>query len=400
MKRFRRSALTALSMIAGTTAAGAASAQTYCGSAPGGGWNAPNGAIVFEVGTPNKDVILGVIEALGETRSHTMLSHGASGWALHNTLNTTPEMLNPNVFQTCKQPLTASMLQYGQPGARDVTQGGMYEFLYGGSDPATSLTYQQSVAWSLTPLGYLPLVTPAGANVLNWEWDNVAYTTPTDNGNPMFQLMNDSGQPLVYSLHQFLNSGGVPNGNSTIGASGDLNGGTVCSTLAAYLEAKSGYTPTTPFSYTNRAQVEQAAENLFNGIIQSVVDDGTDDFVTSCLANSCPFFPGCTAAIAPLLPPDIAPAFATFGGCCNFDGGQALRANMASQVANCMGSNQCADNNQADWEWVADYETPTSITPDRMAGVGPNHVGASIWAWDVANPVQWNAGGNVYGCWD
>jgi hypothetical protein len=375
-----------------------ARAQTYCGSSPGDqAWNAPNGAIVFSVGDSN-DIIGNVLHNLGELRSHTMMSHGASGWALHNTMKM-PSMsdLDANVFNFCGAPIDGSKLQYGYPGARDITQGAMWQFLFNQGSTPLAVWYQETFAPGTQ------YVTTAGANVLDWEWNSAPYRSVSDGNNVMFQLLNDSGTDLVYSLPQFMNAGMIPWGNSAI-PSGDPNGGTVCSTLAAYIEAKAGYAPTTPYWYTNRAQIQNAAIALVYGIADMVAQNGIANVAFDCVANSCGInFCAATAlpAILPLLPAVPPEVIATLSAatCCNFDNGNALRVNIGSQVANCMAANQCGYGNGSLWQWFANYTYPSSITPDRMGGWGV-HSGASIWAYSGSYAVQWNAPGSVYGCWD
>ena len=43
--------------------------------------------------------------------------------------------------------------------------------------------------------------------------------------------------------------------------------------------------------------------------------------------------------------------------------------------------------------------TATSISPDRIGGWGVHPIASTLWASDYSHQLQWNSGGNVYGCW-
>jgi hypothetical protein len=378
------------------------------GQVNGLGWNAPDGALVLTKMTPGRDAILAVIAALGENYSHTMLSHGATGWASHNTAKVPgPADLNPNIMM-CRDVLSGDVLKYGHPGAREIRQGAMWGFLYADSEnPPTQLTYQQTLGcWFPYPGARFPIcgVTPSGAEVTAWERLRAPKrAVPDGHGGTMYQILNDNGKDLVYSFYQYMDAGTIPYGNSA----SEPNGGTVCSTYAAYLEAKAGLTPTNPFTYSH-AQLQAAANALRSNIYDSLNQDTTVSAILGCLADSCWFPPGCiqfgwatAAPFVPLLPPDFAGVALGMGGCCNFDNGNALKWNIANQVANCMGVDRCDYGGQDAWMQVYNNPSaqPKSITPDRIGGWGPNHTGASIWSYDIAHPVQWNGPGNVYGCW-
>lgn len=49
------------------------------------------------------------------------------------------------------------------------------------------------------------------------------------------------------------------------------------------------------------------------------------------------------------------------------------------------------------WQTTANTATATSVSPDRVVGRG--HSGGGPWAGKAENPVLWNSGGSVYGCW-
>ena len=99
-----------------------------CGSTAAG-WNAPKGALVASRG---KGPVTAVIDAIGEWRTHIMMSHGPGQYVTHST------MFSPgtNGWPTyCSTPIKANELEHGYPGTSQSNQGAIYQFLYGGGGP-------------------------------------------------------------------------------------------------------------------------------------------------------------------------------------------------------------------------------------------------------------------------
>jgi hypothetical protein len=75
--------------------------------------------------------------------------------------------------------------------------------------------------------------------------------------------------------------------------------------------------------------------------------------------------------------------------------------NAGNQVANCMSANRCDSSDGNIWKGVRDNPSATasSISPDRIGGWGVHPISTTLWAPDYSHQLQWNSGGNVYGCW-
>src|SRR5262249_12740171 len=93
----------------------AAATPVACGSVSNG-WDAPLGAAVFTTGSGPIDAVIG---AIGEFRSHSMLSHGPGGWVSHATMKTPDQNGWP---QVCGQPINPGQLASGSPGVEQVDQ--------------------------------------------------------------------------------------------------------------------------------------------------------------------------------------------------------------------------------------------------------------------------------------
>ena len=125
---YARAAAAAFTLALGSAWPARANAETVCGSVAAS-WNVPPGAAVFSRGTgPVRDVI----DAIGESRSHSMLSHGPGNGASHATM--LPPAINDYstpITGVCTQPLNAAKLRDGYPGASMMDAGGLYTSLYG-----------------------------------------------------------------------------------------------------------------------------------------------------------------------------------------------------------------------------------------------------------------------------
>src|SRR5262245_16629796 len=116
-----RAAGAALMIFSGAALAGASdTSDSACGSSPSG-WHAPNGSLVLSRG--GEGPVTAVLDAVGEYRTHSMMSHGPGGEVTHET------MYSPgtNGWPTyCSTPLKVGELRDGYPGASRVNQGAIY----------------------------------------------------------------------------------------------------------------------------------------------------------------------------------------------------------------------------------------------------------------------------------
>ena len=335
---------------------GPAAADTVCGSVAAS-WNVPAGAVVF---SRSPGPVRDVIDAAGESRSHSMLSHGPGGSASHASMVTPGRNGYSSPFSGfCETPLNASQLRAGYPGASVISPGGVYTYLYLDEPGAEFVYFQEG-----DPDGSNP------GNVLqNYLWSDAPAretTSQRDRGQTLWLFLNTAQTSrLNYSLYQFRDIEGVYLGEDA------WNDGVVCSTFLARTQALTGVNVQEPFSYSNEV-IRRAAQQLHASVEQECKSSigfwGKIEVTLSCpLTNVC------------------------------------QRA--ANQVVNCMTTGECG-NTDDDWKRViADPNNgATSISPDCLGGwngcARAPEPGASIWSYDDSHLVQWNADGTQYGCWD
>jgi hypothetical protein len=319
-------------------------ASGECGSTTAS-WNAPNGAVVFNRGP---GPILNVMDAIGEYRTHSMLSHGPGNGVSHATMRTPRQRSWPGV---CSLPINTNDLQYGYPGLEQINQGGIYQYLY--ADPS-------STQW----IGY-QLGDPAQAAIVaDTAWYNypVEVDTSSIDSSQTIRRPLRNGAEVNYSLFQYRNlesSNQVP--------SNSVNNGLVCSTFLAYMHDYSGRGYVTPYTYSH-SLIAAAASQLYTGVYNAC-KQSLGWFEGAVLTVACPFYNVC--------------------------------GNAGNQVANCMSTNTCNSSNASIWQSVSNDPSTvaTSISPDRIGGWGVHPWNTTLWAPDYNHDIQWNAGGNVYGCW-
>jgi hypothetical protein len=342
-----------LMAVAAAPAALAGSSDTSssaCGSTAAG-WNAPNGALVLNRGAGGP--ITAVLDAVGEYRTHSMFSHGPGGQVTHET------MYSPgtNGWPTyCSTPLKVNELTTGYPGASRINQGAIYHYLYGGGS-LEFIAYQRS----RTSAGYDTNGEAVSSYLLSLPAQ--AVTSKQNSGQTLYRLYGPNGALLNYVLYQYRDLESVHTGG--VG----WNNGMVCSTLIAHAQYRAGLGAVNPHVY-NHSQLVTAGNALYN----SVEDE---------CGSGLGFWGGVGSTIT------------CFEGICD-DAGR--------QVRNCMAAGRCDTDSGSVWSSVAN-DTSTvarSISPDRLGGWSGHPytgTGVSVWAYDTSNTLQWNSGGNVYGCW-
>lgn len=320
-----------------------AHASGECGSTSAG-WNAPNGAAVFNRGA---GPIRSVMDAIGEYRTHSMLSHGPGGNVSHATMATPTQTSWPGV---CAKPIDGNKLQYGYPGLEQINQGAIYSYFY--ADGSTE--------WAGWQQG-----DPAQAALIGDSiWYNHPYVSDVSlvDSSQYVDRPIRNGYRVNYSLFQYRDlqaSNKIP---------GDAaNNGIVCSTFLAYAHNYAGRGVVSPYTYSH-AQIANAANQLYTGVYNQC-KSSLGWFIGSALVVACPTYNVC--------------------------------GNAGNQVANCMSTNLCDSSDGRYWQSVRDdaNATSTSISPDRIGGWGVHPLNNTIWGPDYSHQLQWNSGGNVYGCW-
>jgi hypothetical protein len=346
-----------------------AQADLTCGSTSAG-WNVPSGDTVFE---QSPGPIADVLAAVGEYRSHSMLSRGPDGWVTHATSVTPPVNGDRNLLgQECRAPIDPGFLYAATPGLETVGQGAIYALLYAGG-PVNFIAYQGAANDAQQAIGNMFMGTG-----MSW----VAWDSAQDRSQLVFAEAYN-GEPIHYGWYQYMNVQGTAQGVPGV------NNGVVCSTSLALwqhdaLSADPGYGgDIIPRAYPANLIVDAA-----NALHNAVYDE-------------CTSLTGGT--------------FSSFGSFLQTVGTCALCFNCnlcglaADQMVNCFSNNDCASSNSGEWRGIVASGTAVSISPDDIScwnnpsngsGAPCAGNGSSVWGWDVNETVQWNSGGSAYSCWD
>jgi hypothetical protein len=315
--------------------------------------------------------IRSIINALGEVRTHTILSHG-NGWASHATTSQ-PSRAGDGCGWN---PINPTELAQGYTGFSAVNLGAIYTFLSG----STMVNYQTPTYQQPTDLqgaeGTADFVwdwSPRPNNNFSWQWNSSGYyilgTT----------LWNGSFQRYPYEFNQYMNSLGRLDGDIGNGP------GVVCTTAIGYSYANWKFydnpafpRPNIPRHNYSKQQTVDAGNALFNAIFQMCFSglswsEHAFDWVASCDSGAA-----CGRAAWQVLN-------------CFFDG--------PSVYGSCDGQSTSNWNTYvSDGSPQNDYGA-NSLSPDGLLGWSGLPTNDSLWAPYVDHPVQWSGSGNVYGCW-
>jgi hypothetical protein len=387
--------------------------EAACGSTSAG-WNVPAGDPVF-VSSPGP--IYAVLSAVGEYRSHSMLSNGPDGWVTHATSVTPPTNSDTSPYWTpfcsscgseCWNPISSGFLTNSMPGLETVSQGAIYTFLYNGSTE-NYIAYQRSYDYA-TGGGTANAINNISFNGTGMAWSGWWSGTGAGGANGASGGINSdssqyvwgrtyNGNQVHYGWYQYMNVQGAPQGVPGV------NTGIVCSSSLALwqhdgLSGSSGYTGDVyARTYSN---LSGAANALWNSV-----------------ENQCNSTTGWFASVGGF--------FTNLGwsGLCAGVTGytQGVCGQAADQMVNCFAANNCGNgsspgayfgnyntknNGNAQWEAVVNSgAAAVGISPDDIGCWNSNGTGApcsgagsSVRGWDGGQTVQWNSGGNNYSCWD
>jgi hypothetical protein len=377
--RSRAFFIVTIGIVVGAGHSGAARADDVsCGSSPAA-VNIPGGSLALQASANGP--ISTVIQAAGETRTHSLLVHG-NGYVTHAA------MKQPSQVGTfsCDSPVDPGQLQYGYPGMEQIDMGALYAFTYGQSGPAQGQVATTSGTVEFFYQGGNGDGANRGQAVADWAWNNLPYW---DIGNGTYRIgFYGASSPGNYVLYQFkdmqgINQGAIPPWN-----------GSVCSTTIAYAQFMSGNGVIDNANTYPHAAVTNALSALHD-VVSASCNNGLG-FWDSVLAGSF-------GAISCMRNSDSKTC--VFGFCFYTPQFPSVCTLAADQVDNCFATGQCATSDQHQWQAVRDNpnETATSISPDNLGGWGSHGWGPaapySVWSWDNANAVYWSSPGNVYGCW-
>jgi hypothetical protein len=352
--------------VAHATTALAWDVGTTCGSSPPN-WDAPKGAVVS---LSSSGPIRSIINALGEVRTHTILSQG-NGWASHATTAQPSRNGDGCPFS----PITPSELAHGYPGFTTVNLGGIYTFVNG----ATFLNYQTPTVQQPSDFEGAQAVSdfvwdwsPRPNNNFSWQWNGKFYTLGQT-------LWNGRFQNYFYEFNQYMNARGRLDGDVAAGP------GVVCTTAIGYAYANWRFYDNPSFPRGNiprhdysKQQTVSAGNALWNAINDMCLnglswDERNLDWLANCNSGDA-----CQRA-----------AWQTLN--CFFSGPNVNGACDGPTSGNWTG--YVNDNSQQN-----NYGA-YSLSPDGLLGWSGLPTNDSLWAPYVDHPVQWSGEGNVYGCW-
>jgi hypothetical protein len=397
--------------------------EGVCATAPAG-WNVPNGDTVYE---SSPGPVYSVLSAVGEYRSHSMLSNGPDSWVTHATSITPPTNPDTSPYWTpfcsscgseCWNPIDPSFLYNSLPGLETTNQGGIYAFLYYGSG-----SYNGS---SLNFLAYQRTSTNGGAEIngaestnisnisfngwgMTWsDWysgtglganNNAGSSMSGSNSNYLVYGHAYDGHQVNYGWYQYMNVQGTPTGTPGV------NTGVVCSSSLSMWNYEAGYGQVNARTYLN-GPINTAANALWNSV-QADCNQTTGWFSSfgSFFTNLgwsalCVGVTGLTQGVCSQAADQMTNCFAA-NNCGN-----------TSSPGNYFGGYTARNDGTTQWEGaLSNGAQAIGISPDDVACWGDTNgsstggapcsgAGSSVWGWDGNQTVQWNSGGNQYYCWD
>jgi hypothetical protein len=402
MRQLIRLAVVSSVMFLAPVAAVAGSSDTSsvaCGSSAVA-WSVPKGGLVTHAAS---GPIAAVLNAVGETRTHVMLSHGSGQWVTHST------MFDPGTNgwpKACDLPVRGDEMRRGFPGASQVSQPAIYTFLFGGGsthylgyslassgDRRTDAEQAADWAWFSTPWIVQTSRKNSGQSFYRLgenelracQYNN--WGTANQNNCPASWLGTGDGcdcgcqvqdpdcrldtnfHSVDYSFYNYYNVSGRPYDELT------TEHGSQCSSYAANLHRNANGDYVQPHTYSHNQTV--AAGNALYASVENQCKSGLGDW-------------GILAGVGTVL------------AC--FD--TSICDDAARQVRNCfVDPAKCDNSDSGTWSNLANNANAkaTSISPDRLIGAaghfpqGSAHAGP--WTYNAEVQVTWNSAGSVYGCW-
>jgi hypothetical protein len=358
-------------------------------------WNVPNGGMVSTRARTTSPVRAG-IQAMGGTRTHSMLSHGGE-W-------TTMASIDIKVKDGAGKcdtngPIRNSDLSYGYPGGSMVNTAALFSYLYV-NDGIDYLRYQNGTPPKLTfptydTSGYqFPANTYSGAvwsnsgmTVAGYVWSEVPYQTITqtvrvpgpDAQGEFYLLLDRLGHRHYYRMGEMVQYDRSTYSDGTgVFCSGFLYDLQYASGVRPAWGTSGGGTPVGPeFPYQAIPHAQSAAAlQAFHDQAESVCNNRQTAFWDRALATIA-----CTTAPSTIC------------------------ARAARQLTSCITNWTTACAASDDWKTKRDNPNwvVRTYSPDRLAGLEPNlrDKVTSVWSYDGSpKSIVWNtSGGRQYGCW-
>lgn len=364
-------------------------------------WNAPKGAIVSGISSGPISAIIG---AIGESRTHTMISQG--DWATHSTtlvpsttkvkvtalgLITLVTIPNPSM------PFKPVELAEGYPGLSQINMGGAFAYW---QDAEQVFTQTQP---RFLPSPGLCSAQCKAEGTADWLWSDVPYQAVNAVGDGFTSQFYSLGYNdargggfvhLPYDFHQYMNGLLRVRDGMDVSSVGDR--GIVCSEVPAWAyshwyhanqpKVRAGSERIVTFDYTHE-QTAAAAAALVNSVYNE------------CKGNEGGFWNALWFILDPI---SNLIASATKEQIC---------VNAAYQVLNCFLNGEeltgggCKNVSSAPYNlYVANSSLggARSLSPDDLMGLSgrPVDVSRGPWVEFLETSLQWNGGGSTYGCFE
>src|SRR5262249_26560999 len=143
-----------------------------------------------------------ILQAAGETRTHSMLVHG-NGYVTHAAMRTPAEVAS----FSCDSPIDPGQLQDGYPGMEQINMGALYAFTYGPVGPGAGSVATTSTVVDFFYQGGNGDGLNRGQTAADWVWNNLPYWYL---GNGTYQVgFVGQGAPASYLLYQYKDMQGV-----------------------------------------------------------------------------------------------------------------------------------------------------------------------------------------------
>jgi hypothetical protein len=361
-------------------------------------WNAERGALVS---ASSSGPVAAVVNALGESRTHVMISNG--DWATESTTRV-PSIVNQSMtigiwpFTTtitvpyAPMPLEPMELAAGSPGFSMINMGGAYAY-WANAPQVFRQVPRRTLQDVLHPELCGNVCKAQGTS--DWLWFEVPYETVAAPGNSIYySLGSANGGPFVhtsYGFHQYM--AGLLRGSYAFEGEATWLRGIECAQVPTYAYRKfvnahnpnilSGSSWVYPHQYTHNETVNAGVALWYS------------------VYNSC-------KAVDPGFWGKLGNSLLSLGGGADLKDTTCNHA--AWQVLNCFfnGEDQtgggCKSIDISSWNAYAPNANGAgafSMSPDGVMGLGPRAtqaVDAGPWANFVQGTLQWNQGGSTYGC--
>ncbi len=306
-------------------------------------WNAPNG---YVVSTRGEGPVKAIIDSLGESRTHTMISNGTHNYMTHATMRNPGQTGWPTY---CSTPLEPKDIWQGRPGITQINMAATYQYNYEHGSPIY-IRHQSG--------------STGGVAAADWSWYNSNYdwVAPEQGSYWYYLIRTAAGDQQYYVFYQYIDAQG-----RNAGGDNTRSHGAHCSLAQAYFAVKAGWQPVSTHTYT-AAEVDVAGNALYHAI-----EDSCND--------SLGWFMGGLASVT------------CFEGICD-DAARQMRACFAGDWG-------CDTDSNTAWNNLG---TATTLSPDDLLGWYGHDWGTDkpytgpYTPYNYAN-TAWNSAGSICGCW-